>query len=204
MLTIDNLTCTRGGKTLFRHLGFTLGDRCALLIRGANGSGKTTLLKTIACLIHPQDGHILYANERITGDHWPEYCQIIQYIGHQTAVKPQLTVRENLDFWVKLRHSEGRVEAALSFFDLVPYADTLCGKLSQGWQKKVALARLLACSGEIWLLDEPFVHLDDDSKVKLTSLINTRCEQGGSVIIATHEPVKVEHAVEIHLEDFAA
>jgi heme exporter protein A len=202
MLTINNITCKKGGRTLFKNLSFTIGDRCAVILRGSNGSGKTSLLNIMACLSPPHEGEILYANENVTGKHWKEYCSIIQYVGHKNAIKPQLTVKENLKFWVDIRDSEERLDAAMSFFDLDKFANTPCGRLSQGWQKKVALTRLLACPSEIWLLDEPFTNLDDDSKIKLRSIIETRCENGGSVIIATHDEVKINNSVELNLEDF--
>lgn len=204
MLTLKNISCKRGEKTLFKNLSFTIGDRCALVIRGANGSGKTSLLNIIACLSSPSEGEILYANENVTGKHWKEYCSIIQYIGHKNALKPQLTVLENLQFWAKLRDSDERLNAALSFFDLDKYKHTPCGKLSQGWQKKAALARLLALPSEIWLLDEPFTNLDEDTKLKLNSIIETRCENGGSVILAAHGAVNINNSVELNLEDFTA
>ncbi|MCE3233213.1 MAG: ccmA [Rickettsiaceae bacterium] len=203
MITLSNIECSKAGRVLFKNVGFTIGDRCALVIRGSNGAGKTSLLNIISGLAKPSAGEILYANQKVNGKHWEEYCSIINYIGHKNAIKPQLTVKENLDFWVELRGSDGRVDAAMSFFGLTPYADTPCGKLSVGWQKKVALARLLTCRSEIWLLDEPFTNLDEDTKLRLASIINTRCEQGGSVIIAMHDKVHIEHALELNLEDFA-
>ena len=103
-----------------------------------------------------------------------------------------------------MRGSEGRMEAAMAFFDLSQFADVPCGKLSVGWQKKVALAKLLACKSEIWLLDEPFTNLDEDTKLRLASIIETRCEQGGSVIMAMHENIPIRDACEIDLGDFAA
>jgi heme exporter protein A len=203
MLTLNNITCTKSGRTLFQNLGFTLGDCCALILRGENGAGKTSLLNIIACLAKPEAGEILYANEKVTGEHWAEYCSMIQYIGHKNAINPRLTVRENLDFWVALRGSEGRVDAAMAFFDLSPMADVECGKLSVGWQKKVALAKLLACKSEIWLLDEPFANLDEDTRMRLASLINTRTEQGGSVIVAMHDNASLNNSCEINLGDFS-
>lgn len=202
MLTLNNISCEKGGKVLFENLGFTIGDCCTLILRGDNGSGKTSLLNIIAGLATPANGRILYANEKVNGDHWAEYCSIIQYIGHKNAIKLQLTVRENLEFWAILRNCEGRVDAAMSFFDLEAYADVPCYKLSVGWQKKVALAKLLACKSEIWLLDEPFSNLDEDTQLKLASMIETRCEQGGSVILTAHGKVPVRNAAEIYLGDF--
>ncbi len=203
MLTIDNISCERGGKTLFKNLGFTLGDCCILAVRGPNGSGKTSLLNIISCLLTPNSGTILYANEDVKGEHWPEYCEIIQYIGHKNAIKPQLTVTENLLFWAKIRGSKELVPAALAYFDLGQVANVPCAKLSAGWQRRVGLARLIACKSEIWLLDEPFTNLDDDIKNKLVGLISARAEQGGAVIIATHDDIPIENIAELDLRDFA-
>jgi heme exporter protein A len=202
MLTLNNISCIRGGRTLFKNLGFTVGDCCTLVVRGYNGSGKTSLLNIISCLSRPDTGEILYANENVHGEHWQEYCGIIQYIGHKNAIKPQLTVRENLELWAKLKDSQGRVDAAMAFFDLEQYENTPCGKLSVGWQKKVGLAKLLACKSEIWLLDEPFSNLDEDTQLRLASMIETRCEQGGSVILTAHGKIPVKNALEIDLGDF--
>ena len=138
MLTLNNISCKKGEQVLFKNLSFTIGDSCAVIIRGSNGSGKTSLLNIIACLSSPYEGEILYANAKVTGEHWKEYCGIIQYVGHKNAVKPQLTVRENLRFWADIRGTDEGINAAVSFFDLDNFLNTPCGKLSQGWQKKVS------------------------------------------------------------------
>ena len=203
MLTLNNISCEKGGKVLFKNLGFTIGDCCLLVVRGGNGSGKTSLLNIISCLSKPSEGEILYANEDVRGDHWQEFCQIIQYIGHKNTIKSNLTVEENLQFWANLRDSPELVQAAIRFFDLDEFANVKCHKLSAGWQKKVALAKLIACKSEIWILDEPFVNLDDRAKRKLTGLIEARCDQGGSVIISTHEDIPIENYCEINIEEFS-
>lgn len=202
MLTLNNLTCSKGGKTLFKDLSFTVGDCCLLVVRGGNGSGKTSLLNIIACLARADSGEILYANEKVTGEHWQEYCEIINYVGHKNAIKPYLTVRENLEFWASLTNSKEAVDSAISFFDLTPYENTPCANLSIGWQKKVSLAKLLSCRSEIWLLDEPFANLDEDSKLKMASVIQTRCQQGGSVILTAHGDIPLDDYVEINIEEF--
>lgn len=204
MLTLNNLSCEKSGRVLFKNLSFTVGDCCMVALKGANGSGKTSLLNIIANLEKPSSGKVQYANEDINGEHWAEYCDIIQYIGHKKAIKNNLTVEENISFWAEMRDNKQLVSAALSFFELENVADVKSSKLSAGWLQRVALARVLVCSSEIWLLDEPFTNLDHDMKQKFTSLLESRCEQGGSVIVATHEDIKSDKIVEINLQDFAA
>jgi heme exporter protein A len=202
MITLENISCARAGRTLFRNVGYTIGDNSVLVIRGENGSGKTTLLETIACLRRPLEGKILYANKDVRGENYQEYCDIIGYVGHQSAVKQQLTVKENIEFWAKLKSNMQAVAAALTFFGLDEYTDKLCGTLSAGYQKRVALARLMVTNSEIWLLDEPFTNLDDEGKEALSTLIASRCERGGAVIMTAHGDVPFSTYAEIDLGEF--
>lgn len=202
MLTLNNITCEKGGRVLFENLGFTVGDCCLVAIRGANGCGKTTLLNVIAGLQKPAKGQILYANEDVLGEHYEEYCSIIQYIGHKNSMKPYLTVEENMNYWASLRGNEVVVPAAMRYFALDYVKDVLFSRLSAGWKRRVALSRLMLWKSEIWLLDEPFTNLDEETKTKTAGLITARLEQGGSVIIATHENIPVDNVREINLEEF--
>ena len=202
MLTLQDISCSRDGNVLFKNLGFTLGDRCILVVRGGNGAGKTTLLETIMCLRPPAAGKILYANKDVAGEYFKEYCDIVHYVGHKTAVKPQLTVLENLKFWADLKGNNEAISAAMTFFNLKKYENILCSKLSAGYKKRVALARLMVTNSEIWLLDEPFVNLDEDGKVALATLISSRCEQGGTVLITAHGDVPITNYAELNLGEF--
>lgn len=202
MLTLENISCRRGENTLFENLGFTVGESCLLVIRGQNGSGKTTLLETIACLRKAEQGRVLYANRDVRGEHYQEYCDIMQYIGHKNAIKMQLTVFENIEFWANLKGNNAAIAAAIAFFGLDEYANTICAVLSAGYQKRVALARLMVTNSEIWLLDEPFVNLDEEGKNTLATLITAKCERGGSVIITAHGELPFENYHEIELGEW--
>lgn len=201
MLSLLNISCKRDNKVLFKNLSVTLGDCCIISIVGENGIGKSTLLKTIAGLITPYKGEILYANEKIKGEHFKEYCSIINYLGHELALKPELTVLENLKFWEKIKNTPLRIDAAVKYWDLQKFIDVPVRKLSAGWKKKVALARILISEAEIWLLDEPFVNLDDKSKGKLVGMIDARLQQGGTVIFTGHDdklPIKKYHTLNLN------
>lgn len=202
MLTLSSISCSRAGRQLFRNLGYTIGDNSVVVIRGENGCGKTTLLETIACLRRPESGAVLYANKDVRGENYQEYCDIISYIGHLGAVKQQLTVKENLEFWAKLKNNSQAIPAALAFFGLEEYQNSLCSSLSAGYQKRVALARLMVRNSEIWLLDEPFTNLDDEGKDALCTLIVSRCERGGSVVLTAHGDVPFSEYAEINLMEF--
>ncbi len=191
MLCCENLSVSHSGKRIFSGLGFSLAPSSLLLLNGANGSGKTTLLKTLAGLITPDSGTV-------------EYEGVVHYIGHRTAVKPRLTVKENLAFYAELYGSPELLMAGISYFDLEPFFDTPCYKLSAGWQKRVALARLMVCYSDIWLLDEPEVHLDARGKEILSKLIQVRLNQGGITLLASHEELKIPDTSVLCLEDFAA
>jgi heme exporter protein A len=190
MLCCENLSVTQSGRVIFSGLGFSLASSSLLLLKGANGSGKTTLLKTLAGLIKPDCGQV-------------EHEGTIQYIGHKTAVKPRLTVKENLAFYAELYGTPELLMAGISYFDLEPMMEIPCYKLSAGWQKRVALARLMVCYSDIWLLDEPEVHLDARGKEMLFKLIQVRVDQGGITLLASHEELKIPPTSTLAIEDFA-
>ncbi len=98
LLAIDGLTVERGGRIVLRDLAFALAPGETILVAGRNGAGKSTLLRTLAGLLHPASGTIRYglADEDVNG------VETIHYLGYEDALKPSLTVRENLDFWASM------------------------------------------------------------------------------------------------------
>jgi heme exporter protein A len=202
MLTLDNITCVRGGKVLFRELGLTIGDRAFIVIRGGNGVGKTSLLRIVAQLLEPTSGKVTYANENVRGEHFEEYCDIVSYLGHQQALKENNTVYDNIAFWAKMRGNASLIPAVLSYFELEPYRDIEVRKLSAGLKQRVSLSSVMVSNGDIWLLDEPLSHLDAHMVKKVVSLLETRCAQGGSVVMTTHTDIPMDGKYELCLDDW--
>jgi heme exporter protein A len=129
----------------------------------------------------------------------------VHYVGHLDAVKPVLTVEENLLFWTALRGvGRGRIRAALEGFGLDPIADLPARLLSAGQRRRLALARLLAAPGELWLLDEPTVSLDAFSSTALKAAIAEHRARDGRVVVATHTSLEIPDSTRLSLERFAA
>jgi heme exporter protein A len=201
ILICDNLTAHYNAP-LFSGLGFSVGQGSLLVLKGHNGSGKTTLLKMLAGLKQPQEGCITLDGteaHQLRNEQSRQLC----YLGHQLAVKPQLTVRQNLEFWARLRDTEMLLPAAVMYFQLQPLLNTPCYALSAGWKKRLALARVMASDAGLWLLDEPETNLDEEGRALLHNLIMLRADQGGAVIIATHNPGGYAGSAVLELADFA-
>ena len=142
--------CVRGGRDVFSDLDFEASAGEALAIIGANGSGKTSLLRMIAGLLAIAEGSIgLEGGEaELT---LPEQAH---YLGHRDALKPALSVIENLDFWRDFLGGEpSDSRESLSAVGLDHAVDLPAAYLSAGQRRRLSIARLLTVRRPIWLLD---------------------------------------------------
>lgn len=201
MFTCENITCVRGDRIIFKQLGFCLQEGALLLLKGPNGSGKTSLIKMLSGLMPREGGQILWNGEPIEQN--DAFRRDLMMMGHKSAVKLDCTVEENLAFWGKLYGTELLVPAALKFYDLSPFKDVPASQLSAGWQRRVALARLIVAPCRLWLLDEPTNFLDDDAVILTASLIETRVKQGGIVVVASHIMNSAIAAHTLYMGDFS-
>ena len=190
-LSASGLGCVRGLRTVFHNLNLELSAGQALALVGPNGSGKSSLLRLIAGLLRPSAGQIALqggAPERTL----PEQAH---YLGHLDALKPSLTVAENLGFWA--RYLDANLTpggSALAAVGLGALADLPAAYLSAGQRRRLSLARLLAVQRPIWLLDEPASALDAAGQERLTELMRGHLVAGGIVIAATHGPLGIDAA----------
>ncbi len=193
MLEVTDLECQRGDRRLFTGVSFQLDRRELLHLYGHNGSGKTTLMRTVCGLITPTDGSIHWAGENIRKQR-DEFAAEIIYLGHKNGIKDDLTGVENLLVACKLDGitvSRKQAWDALERMGLRGHEDLPARVLSQGQQKRVALSRLLLTRAPLWILDEPFVGLDVAAVDLLQSVIRQHVEQGGMVILTTHQEVEL-------------
>jgi heme exporter protein A len=182
-LRTSGLVCGRGGMAMTQQLTVSVASGQCLLLRGPNGSGKTTLLLTLAGVIAPLAGSVVL--EGADTD-----AQNLHYCGHRNAIKPRLSVLENLDFWRAVNGSSGEPAAtALDEVGLGALANLDAGYLSAGQSRRLALARLLVSHRPLWLLDEPTAALDVEGHDLVTRLLDRHLDMGGSAIAATHDPI---------------
>jgi len=198
-LIAEDLGGERGGQTVFSGVDFSLGAGDALLVTGPNGSGKSTLLRVIAGLLPPASGRVTFEGG---GDEFPSVASAAHYLGHQNAMKPALTVVENLVFWRDFRDdAELAVEAALDLVKLGAIAHLPYGYLSTGQRRRAAIAKLLVTRRPLWLLDEPTAGLDAESERLFAGLLEKHRAGGGMLIAATHLPLGLHGVTELRMEE---
>ncbi|MBY5589893.1 heme ABC exporter ATP-binding protein CcmA [Rhizobium leguminosarum] len=203
-LTAENLAARRGEDLIFVNISFHLAAGAALVLTGKNGSGKSTLLRVVAGLLRPEKGTVIFHGEESPGGRHPG--EVSHYLGHRNAMKNELTVAENLDFW---RTFLGDTAAALSVEDateavgLSGITHLPFGYLSAGQQRRIAFAKLLVAHRPVWILDEPTAALDASADRLLADLIATHQTKGGIVLAATHQPLGLRNAQELKMTGFA-
>ena len=107
-----------------------------------------------------------------------------------------------MQFWAKIYDTELLIPAALNFYDLSKFSDIYAGKLSAGWQRRIALARLIISPCKLWLLDEPTNFLDEEAVILTANLMESRVKQGGMVVAASHIMNSAVAAHTLLVEDF--
>jgi len=207
-LAARGLACRRGGRLLFDKVDLALRPSELVWLRGRNGRGKTSLLRLIAGVATPEAGQVLLDAMPIAAN--DERSRRIVYLGHQHALKDDLTSAEALEFLLRIHgrpSDRASVDAALEHWGMLGLRNTWVRRLSQGQRRRVALARLSAeHEASLWLLDEPFDSLDADGVERLNALLLQHLQRGGAVLLTGHQATLAPalQARELDLDDRAA
>ncbi|MEK1899831.1 heme ABC exporter ATP-binding protein CcmA [Rhizobium sp. 1399] len=204
-LTAENLAARRGEDLIFVNVSFHLQAGEALILTGKNGSGKSTLLRVIAGLLRPEKGSVTVADS--VGAERRPAAEASHYLGHRNAMKTELTVAENLDFWRSFlgpgKAAGMSTQEAADAVGLPGITHLPFGYLSAGQQRRFAFAKLLVAHRPVWILDEPTAALDASADRLFTELIEAHLREGGIVVAATHQPLGLEGTRELKMTGFA-
>jgi len=199
-LTLSRLGCSKGGRALFRDIDCSLHSGQWLYVTGPNGVGKTSLLRMLCGLAPVESGAILW-NQQPIGSQREAYLQDLFYLGHLNALQESMTVEENLRFCSALagQCADGaQIQGLLTRFGLRGRARQLVRHLSQGQKRRVALSRLLLSRARLWVLDEPYVAMDEGGVRMLADLIASHLDAGGLAVLTSHQKVAVgEHPAQL-------
>jgi len=191
-----DLTCRRGGREVFAGVNFSVAAGEALTVTGRNGAGKSSLLRLICGLLRIAHGRLVIEG----GDDELNIGEQAHYLGHLDALKPSLSVAENLRFWAGyLGDGSGDLAAPLAAVGLDGLADLPAAYLSAGQKRRLSIARLIAVKRPLWLLDEPTSALDVAAQARLTELMRAHLAGGGLILAATHGALGLENAQELKL-----
>jgi len=204
-LEAANLAARRGEDLIFEGLSFGLEAGQALVLTGKNGSGKSTLLRVVAGLLRQERGTVSFTDSH--GDTHKRVGEISHYLGHRNAMKSELTVAENLEFWRRfLGQMHGpsvSIDEAAAAVGLEGITHLPFGYLSAGQQRRFAFAKLLIAYRPVWILDEPTAALDTSGDRLFAELIEAHRRNGGIVLAATHQPLGLEGVQELRMMGFA-
>ena len=195
-LCFEKVHVWRGDRHVLQGVSAQIQPQELLHISGPNGTGKTTLLRVVSGLLRPEQGSVTWLGQSITAIR-TDYQAVLAYASHEPALKGDLTALENLRFAVglKRRVTPDELRAALARTGVAGCADLPARVLSAGQRRRVAMARVLAMSATVWLLDEPYTNLDAAGTELISELLQTHVGSGGLALVVAHHELKVSCTV---------
>ncbi|QDH16554.1 heme ABC exporter ATP-binding protein CcmA [Swingsia samuiensis] len=188
LLDVKDVSVIRGDRLVLDQITLSLYAGDALILTGENGAGKSTLLRTIAGLRKPDHGSIL------------RQCSL-SWLGHHDALKPGLTVAQNLALSAQL--GQNNLTTVLKSLELEHLIDQPARLLSSGQKRRAAFARVMLSNAPLWLLDEPTVGMDARSIQNIGRIMSAHRNNGGAMIVTTHVPLPLENTLSYTLPSLA-
>jgi len=189
-----SLAKTYGLAPVLREVELRLMPGAGAFIVGGNGSGKSTLVRILAGLEAPSSGIALVFGQD-TRRLAARYRRRIGLMAHQSFLYPNLTARENLEFYAALYSLADPHASAAHWFGrvgLADVADTRVRTFSRGMEQRLSAARAMLADPALLLLDEPFASLDHDGAEMVASLIRGSVDRGASVIATAHAVPEID------------
>lgn len=187
MIEIKNLTKKFKDKIAVNNISLTINEGELFALLGTNGAGKTTTIKMMSTLILPTSGEIKVEGYDIRKDNM-KIKEFINVSPQETAIAPNLTVKENLEFMAgvyKINNKNEKINELVEDFKLQEVLKQKAKTLSGGWQRKLSIAISLINNPKILFLDEPTLGLDVIARRELWSVIE-KLKGKITIILTTH------------------
>ena len=182
----------RGDRHVLRGVSLDILPGEVVHVAGPNGTGKTTLLRVLAGLLPAEEGTVGWRGQPIRRVR-DEYDAELAYLGHENALKGDLTAFENLHYSVGIRRvlPAEEVDATLDRLGILRCRDLPARVLSAGQRRRLAMSRILLLGATLWVLDEPFTNLDVAGVRLFSALIGEHVRSGGGVVLAAHQGLEI-------------
>jgi heme exporter protein A len=182
----------RGDRHVLRHVGIDVLPGEVVHVAGPNGTGKTTLLRVLAGLLPAEEGDVGWRGRSLHGER-DEFNAEMAYLGHENALKGDLTAFENLHYSVGIRRqlAAAEITSTLDHLGILRCRDLPARVLSAGQRRRLAMSRIMLLGASLWVLDEPFTNLDVAGVALFSGLIGDHVAAGGMAVLAAHQGLEV-------------
>mgnify|MGYP001204049527 FL=1 len=186
MLNVSHLSFARGNKLVLKDINLSVSNSEVLLIKGSNGIGKSTFLSCIAGFLEPLEGTVEYFSKSI--DPMLSAKNFI-FVGEENFAYEDLSILDNIYYWLSLNcvtPNQKSIHKSIEYLFGRIDMNKKFHKFSYGQKRKMRMLLLLLINKPVWILDDPFNGLDDETISKLIKIISMKRDQHGMIIMATH------------------
>jgi ABC-2 type transport system ATP-binding protein len=180
-LELVNVTSGYSKQVVLHDISFKLQEASIYVVLGPNGAGKTTLFRTVAGILEPFSGEILFNGQSITGS--AQARTRINYLSQYNAMPEEMTVYEALKFYSKIEG--GDPDRAIGLLELDELKNKRFSDLSQGQKKKAGIAKVFLSERDLYLLDEPTANLDPVASKEIRDII-LRLSKDKMILYSSH------------------
>ena len=198
-ITIKNISKSYGKKKILNGVSFSADSGKCIGILGSNGSGKSTLLSILAGIQKCDSGSFLYnGNDLFNCEQ--ERSRLVGYVPQGTPLFEELSAKDNLLLWYSKKELETKLKSGvLNILGINEMLKTTVSKMSGGMKKRLSIGCSISKNPPILLLDEPMAALDLSCKQKILEYLETHKQNGGIILIATHDVLELDLCDEFYI-----
>ena len=199
MLNVSHLSFARGNKLVLKDINLSIHNSEVLVLKGSNGIGKSTFLSCIAGFLEPLEGTVEYFSKSI--DPTISAKNFI-FVGEENFAYEDLSILDNIYYWLSLNcvsPNQKSIHRSMEYLFGRIDVNKKFHQLSYGQKRKMRMLLLLLINKPVWILDDPFNGLDDETISKLIKIISMKRDQHGMIIIASHIIPHIKNMKEFEL-----